>query len=268
MEPNLESQEGQVGNGQQEAPAQPQANDPQPQVTPLQARINQLVRRANEAERTEAEVSRVNRQLTDQLTTLNNKIEALELRGAATPPASLDPWSSPEEVHNTVNNPRGQELRSMMKEVVAEAIAPIQKAQEQQKLEVLQQQSFDGAAEFYPDIAIDGSPAQTLFNKIWNETPELSLMPNGPAFAINAVAGVLGNLPRQQSPQEARKSAMSSPAPATPHQRLQSLPNQDNLNERLVNQLAEKGRESGLQDDELTSLLAVKLGRANAVPDR
>jgi len=138
-----------------------------------------------------------------------------------------------------------------------------QQEKETQLLAQAQLQSFEGAAQFVPDVAVEGTVAADLFQELWNSSPELQVAPNGPAFVVNAVAGILGQDARTSKVQDVKKQAATSPAPSSPLNRLASLPGQNATKESVVRDLAAKGESVGLTSNELTGLIGLKLGTAS-----
>jgi hypothetical protein len=157
-------------------------------------------------------------------------------------------------------------LEALIQGAVNKALAPIvegnaAKAQAD-ALFAVQKQSYDEAAVYLPDVNTVGSTAQTLFEEIWASNPEVQVSPNGPGLVINAVAGIMGAEARESKVLDSKKQAATSPAPASPLQRLSSLSSPAATKEGVIADLATKGAERGLDTNEMAAMIGLQLGTA------
>lgn len=245
----------------------------QPDKGGVQDRINQLTRQKNDhSRRAEAAEAKVG-ELTQQVMRLTETVGDMTTRQSAPTTPAQDPLatllgtSAPQAKDAPAQTSGAPDLAAMIQNAVNSAIAPmVQERQQEKETQLLAQaqlQSFEGAAQFVPDVAVEGTVAADLFQELWNSSPELQVAPNGPAFVVNAVAGILGQDARTSKVQDVKKQAATSPAPSSPLNRLASLPGQNATKESVVRDLAAKGESVGLTSNELTGLIGLKLGTAS-----
>lgn len=240
----------------------------------VQKRISQLTRARRDAERGRDAAVAERNVLMEQVQSLSAKIDQLARPAPAPTPAQPDPVaallgkeSRPAPAPAALQPP---DIASMVRSAVQEAMGPlIQEQREaviQQRLFATQQENFHAATEFLPELLIEGSQQEKLFNQIFEASPELQGMPASPLLVANAVAGILGNS-RSPKQEDARKQAASPPLPSNPLQRLRTLPNAKTKEADVVRAFQEKAASEGLEKDELMTLVGLKLGRARLVEE-
>lgn len=148
-------------------------------------------------------------------------------------------------------------------------MVPLVQQREQDKLLSEQQRSFDEAAVYLPEVATPGTAEANLFNEIWNATPELQRARTGPALVINAVAGILKDVPQGQLPAApapvAHKQAMTSPVPhAASPQRLDAIPGQADKDQGTLNEILDECRTQGTEVEDFAKIIGLKTGRAKS----
>lgn len=169
-----------------------------------------------------------------------------------------------------VANTSPEDIKTLVAQAVQGVMNKFEQRDEQkvqaQALQQRQTASFHNAAEFLPSVLDTGSRAQELFDDMWASNPGLSQMEDGPALAVHAVAGILGQ-PSREAHKEERKRAASPPQPSIDVTKRVGLApdDQSTKNKGLVDALTAKSVTSeGLTQDELKAYIGVKTGRANA----
>jgi len=240
-------------------PAESQSSEPAADAgNRTERRIAQLT-----AARRQAEGDRD--QLQGTVSAMAAKIAELESKFSAPAPAP-DPFAaaSPRQSPNAIGD---ADINSIIEQAVSKAVAPFQKEQERHALFAQQQNSFEEAAEFLPDVRNRDTDAGKLFAQIYDNNPELQKMPNGPALVVNAVSGILGPAPVNGKDLEGRKVAASSPQPGAPRQHLEDADaSVAQASKSLIGKLANQMKE-GISDDELAAYMGLKMGVAKPAPE-
>ena len=250
----------------QTVPTVPETPAAPPPDSGIQNRINQLVKQRHEAERASSSLQAENERLSEQVMAMAEKVDALSRRATDTPrndPAALSGFASAPATQGFETDFEGSVERAVQK-VLGPVADQMNQSQASQVLLSEQTRSFEEAAVDLPNVAVKGSKEMEMFNQIWEGAPEIQAMPQGPAFVIHAVRGLLGdptNATLADREVEERKIAATSPAP-TGLDRLPSLgASKDAKRQEMIDILAVKAETQGWTEDEFTTYLGLKTGR-------
>lgn len=249
MPDNIEGQ-GQDPSQTAESQSQESSEDTGSRV---ERRIAQLT-----AARRQAESDRD--QLQGTVASMAAKLSELESRLTAPAPRQ-DPFAaeSPRQSPNAIGDAN---INAIIEQAVQKAVAPFQQERARTALVSQQQNSFEEAAEYLPDVRDPRTKAGQLFAQIYDGNPDLQRMPNGPALVVNAVAGILGPQPVNGKDMESRKLAASTTNPGSPRQHIEDGDSSaGKAKEALINKLASNMRE-GLTEEELSAYMGLKMGVA------
>lgn len=238
----------------------------------VEKRIAQLTRQKHDATRRADSAEAKTADLTNRLVELQSTVNELSARPApvAQPAPTIDPMAAllGSPAKDQTVQPAGQpvDLAGLIKAAVGEALAPMvagqAEAAEADALRIAQARSYqETAKELCPQALVAGSVEQSTFDAIFQSSPGLMADADGPAIALAAVAGIVGNGVRSTSVQEAKKQAASLPdAASNILARLGSLPSDTTKAAGAIDALGKKGSSEGLESNELAALIHLQMG--------
>jgi hypothetical protein len=229
------------------------SQEPEQGKNSVQQRIDVLVKQARSSERENESLRSENAALTDKLTELTTKVEALINQPKAEPATE-----TPAKV--TAAEPlTADSIGKLVAEKIGEVLgAHSKKATEEDMLKTAQQDSFVRASQVVPKLADRNSDEFQLFAQIFNNRPELNTTPDGPELTVEIVKSLMADRRSADRQTDQRKTDASVRSPQSVAANY-SKPGDFNQAMEAKQKLLDKGKTQGFSNDEFEDFIRLSL---------
>lgn len=218
-------------------------NDGQP-TGDVESRIGAILAQRDRAQESNTALQNQNRVLAERLARLEDTL-ATNLNRQA--PDSRESQTPPVGTQESPAN--SQDIVSLVKAAVSEAVKPINERFERSEVETRrlekQKQAFGIAARQFPDLADPESELSRTVERLWQGRPDLAQLDDAPLIFANLARGVVTDQRRQNASTAERKREAQIPRPSDVVQRAL---NKGETNDRVeaARQVKERAGEQGI----------------------
>lgn len=221
-----------------------------------QDRVHQLTRRASEAEQVASQAAVENTQLREQLNRLESQISQLSSRQV---PAASEKRTF--DLSGADKSGNFEELTAAIRQEVLGVVKPvldeIQQGKADTQLAAAQRTSFQKAVKAHPELKDPESPLFQVFERLWDNRPDLQRVEGAPELLVEAARGILADA---RTTDQVRKMAANVDAPRNPR-KLDVVDDTKDVSNAL-DQLVDVGKKEGWGEDEFGDYLALKFKQA------